>query len=101
MGFTERMVKALEEFAEGVNPDPAMTRLLHDDGYITVAETTNMQSLEREFLAISITEKGRELLERWKKQAQRGESLREVAEKAPEKQTDVPSGQLTVSKSLD
>lgn len=62
-----RIVTALRAFEDGDNPDPATTKLLRDGGYINVSETTNIQSKEREYQAISITARGRELLEDSKK----------------------------------
>jgi hypothetical protein len=60
----ETIVTALRAFADGVNPDSDATNLMRDGGYIIVAETTNIQSREREYFGMSITAKGRAILER-------------------------------------
>jgi hypothetical protein len=67
MTETEDIIRALEAFSRGEQPDRPSIKLLHERGYITVSDVTNMQSHEREYLAISITKNGRELLELWKK----------------------------------
>lgn len=67
MTETEDIVRALEVFSSGEQPDRPSIKLLHERGYITVSDVINLRSREREYLAISITKNGRELLELWKK----------------------------------
>jgi hypothetical protein len=56
---------ALAAFERGERPDQSTTQRLAAEGYIEAAEVTNHQTPtgQREFLFISVTEKGRRLLE--------------------------------------
>jgi hypothetical protein len=63
MDITQTIVTALRAFADGENPDQPTTKIMYERGYITIAEVPHMGSSEREYLAISITTTGRELME--------------------------------------
>ena len=58
----ETILHALLAFERGEKLDQATTKLLAERGYVDVTEVTHLESLEPEYLAISITEKGKELL---------------------------------------
>jgi hypothetical protein len=55
--------EALAAFANNEKLDQATVKRLYRADFITVSDVTNFQSSEQEFLPISITEKGRKLLE--------------------------------------
>ena len=64
----ETIVRALEAIERGEKLVQVTTKLLAEQGYVNVAEVTQLESLEPEYLAISITEKGELLLKRQKEQ---------------------------------
>jgi len=62
----ETVVRALEAIERGEKLVQATTRLLAEQGYVNVTEVTRLESLEPEYLAVSVTEKGADLLKRAK-----------------------------------
>jgi hypothetical protein len=62
----ETIVRALEAIERGEKLVQATTKLLAEQGYVKVAEVTQLESLEPEYRAVAITEKGELLLKRQK-----------------------------------
>ena len=62
----ETVVRALEAIERGEKLVQATTRLLAEQGYVNATEVTRLESLEPEYLAVSVTEKGADLLKRAK-----------------------------------
>jgi hypothetical protein len=62
----ETIVRALEGIERGEKLVQATTKRLAEQGFVNVTEVTHLESLEPEYLAISITEKGEVLLRRQK-----------------------------------
>jgi hypothetical protein len=58
----ETVVRALEAIERGEKLVQATTKLLAEQGYVNVTEVTRLESLEPEYLAVSVTEKGADLL---------------------------------------
>jgi coenzyme F420-reducing hydrogenase gamma subunit len=62
----ETIVRALEAIERGEKLVQATTKLLAEQGYVNVMEVTRLESLEPEYRAVAITEKGELLLKRQK-----------------------------------
>lgn len=60
----DSILAALAAFANGVKPNPQMTKVLGNRGWIRTDRVTHLGSTEEEYIPIDITRAGEEILRR-------------------------------------